>query len=274
MLISNTMTRVGVIGIGVVGSAVSHTFINLGIHVCPYDRYKNIGTFESTLDTDILFLCLPTLIDGDTKKYDMSAIEEVCGKLSDYKGLVVLKSTVETGMTQDLGKRYGLRIIHNPEFLNARTSHMDFELQDHIVLGFNDSTSKIENDVLINFYKKYFPDAEMSTMTSDESETMKLFCNTFYAVKVQVFSEFYLYCKKVGLNYKTVLRSMMMNELISPEHTDIPGEDKKLSFGGACLPKDITATNTLFKEKGVDGAVIDACVVESKKIRDYPLDDE
>lgn len=193
-----------------------------------------------------------TLIDKDTKKYDMSAIEDICSKLSDYGGIVVLKSTVETGMTQDLAERHNLKIIHNPEFLNARTSHMDFELQDHIVLGFNDSTNKSENSILINFYKKHFFDAEMSIMTSDESKTMKLFCNTFYAVKVQVFSEFYLYCRKIGLNYKTILKSMMMNELISPEHTDIPGEDNKLSFGGACLPKDITSTNTLFKEKGVD----------------------
>lgn len=149
---------------------------------------------------------------------------------------------------------------------------MDFELQDHIVLGFNNSTTKEENETIINFYDKYFPNANTNIMKSDESETMKLFCNTFYSVKVQVFSEFYLYCKKMNLDYEIIKKSMLANELISPEHTDIPGKDKKLSYGGPCLPKDSIATNTLFKNNNIDGAIIDACVCESKKIRDYALE--
>jgi UDPglucose 6-dehydrogenase len=262
---------VGVIGIGVVGSAVLNTFINFKINVHSYDKYKNIGDFDIILHTDIVFLCLPTLIDDTTNKYDMSAIDEVCSRLVDYKGIVVLKSTVETCMTEKLGIKYNIKIIHNPEFLNARSSFMDFELQDHIVLGFNCTTTENENEIIKSFFRQYFPEAEMSIMSSNESETMKLFCNTFYAIKVQVFSEFYMYCSKMKLNYNTVVKSMLMNNMISPEHTDIPGEDKKLSYGGACLPKDIIATNTLFKTHGVDGALIDTCIIESNKIRDYPL---
>ena len=105
--------------------------------VLGYDKYQSkCNKFEVILDTDIVF-GIAYIIFGGKKEYDKSALNEVCHKLknNNYKGLVIIKSTVEPGTSQNLAEKYDLKIIHNPEFLTARTAFHDFHNQTHIVLG-------------------------------------------------------------------------------------------------------------------------------------------
>ena len=138
------MYLIGIIGIGVLGKAIKETFekfdrINNSILVKCYDKYKsdcnNVLCMKELLDTDILFLCLPTLYSLEKEEYDKSEIYNVCKELSrcNYNGIVVLKSTVEPGTTSGLVRQFNnLCIVHNPEFLSARTAQEDFENQKHI----------------------------------------------------------------------------------------------------------------------------------------------
>lgn len=131
---------IGVIGLGFVGSAALKSFSSKGVDVVGYDKYNNKSTcnLDDILKTNLCFLCLPTLFDENTLEYDKTAIYEVCSFLytNHYTGLVVIKSTVEPETCKKLSKKFtSLTIVHNPEFLSAKTSYEDFHNQSHIILG-------------------------------------------------------------------------------------------------------------------------------------------
>lgn len=273
---------IGLVGLGFVGGSLYKSFEGRGQPVVAYDKYKKHGSLESLLNTDIIFLCLPTpYVDGHG--FDISAIQEVCSFLSmrnnpikRYQGLVVIKSTIEPGVTRFLSETYHLNIAHNPEFLTARTAFEDFDNQKHIVIGQYKLTSNQCSRSIITpyqsteklelLYKDLYPEAKISVCTSEESEAMKLFCNNFYAVKVQVFNEFYLLCQRIGADYSTVKNMMLDNGWINPMHTTI-GLDGQLSYGGACFPKDTNALNHFMKKMGTPNGIINSCIEERNKMR-------
>lgn len=266
--------KLGVVGVGVVGGAVykyfesqSHTHTN----VVGYDKYRDeFSNFDALLDCDALFLCLPTLYKHELKEYDKSAIHDVCQRLTraKYNGLVVIKSTVEPGTTEYLSKFYaGLDFCHNPEFLTARTSYDDFANQTHIVLGKPSRTDDVKFDRLSRLLRACWPKADYSTGSSTDTECMKIFCNSFYAQKVSIFNEFYQVCQHNKLDYNHVLEMMLKNGWINPMHTNVPGPDGLLSFGGACFPKDIRGLNAYLNKMNSYNAIINSTIEESLQIR-------
>lgn len=267
--------RVAQIGHGFVGKALNRSFEKKGHKTIIYDKYQKIGLPKDVLDSSFLFLCLPTpYIEGHG--FDLSAILENLRFLSknNYSGLVVIKSTVEPGVTERLNKQFrSLQMCHNPEFLTARTADSDFHNQKHIVLGYNeDWNSSYEKTLgLKEFFKKNYPNAKVSVCTSRESESMKLFCNNFYAMKVQIFNEFYFLCQKMGVDYETVKELMLSNDWINPMHTVVPGPDGQASYGGACFPKDTNALKHLMKTLGSPHRVLEACVEERDSMREFKL---
>jgi UDP-glucose 6-dehydrogenase len=96
---------------------------------------------------------------------------------------------------------------------------------------------------------------------------MKIFCNSFYAVKIQFFNELYLVCQKNGANYKKVVDMMLKNGWINPMHTDVPGPDGQLSYGGLCFPKDTNALNEFMKRNDIPNRVLDATIAERNEMR-------
>lgn len=256
--------KISIIGKGFVGSAIYKSFSNKGIVVKGYDKYKESDSFLSCLESNILFLCLPTEYSYSLKQYDKSALYEICEKLETekYLGTVIIKSTVEPNTTTNLSKKYkSLHFIHNPEFLTAKTAFEDFDNQTHIVLGnCNLDLTKLEE--LKRFYLDYYPNASISVCSSTESESMKIFCNSFYAVKIQFFNELYDLCIKTGQNFDTIKNLMLKNDWINPMHTDIPGTDGKLSYGGYCFPKDTMALLNHMEKNESDRMILSSCVAE------------
>tara|TARA_X000001036_G_scaffold438597_1_gene486891 strand:- start:2636 stop:3463 length:828 start_codon:yes stop_codon:yes gene_type:complete len=264
------MNAVSVFGLGFVGGSMLKSFQIKGVNVKGYDKYKESDTLEECFETDIAFLALPTLFDKETNEYDKSCIEEVCNQLTNanYKGIVVIKSTVEPGTTMWLSNKYPtLAFMHNPEFLTAATAFEDFHNQKHIVLG---KPKHLEDDVytiLTNFYAPLYPDAEFSYCSCGESESMKIFVNCFYSVKVQFFNEIYLLCQKSGFDYENVKSMMIKNGWINPMHTTVPGPDGQLSYGGFCFPKDTNALLNHMKREGTPHKVLEATVQERNEMR-------
>jgi len=270
------MIRVAQIGNGFVGSALHKSFEKKNIKTIIYDKYQGIGSIDTVTESRLLFLCLPTpYVDG--YGFDLSAITENLKILASrkYSGLVIIKSTVEPGITEKLSKQFpNLYLCHNPEFLTARTAEDDFHNQKHIVLGF---TRKVLSedismvDDLFKFYSKTYPQAKVSVCKSEESEAMKLFCNNFYAIKIQIFNEFYYLAQKVGIDFENVKEMMLQNGWINPMHTDVPGHDGLPSFGGACFPKDTNALHHMMKTLGTPSEVLGATIAERNKMREFKL---
>ena len=290
---------IGIIGIGILGTALKETFLsskfcnisnisNISNVIC-YDKYKNIGT--NILDMngcDIIFLCLPTEYDEYKKEYNKQEIYNVIEELAKYKykGIIIIKSTIEPETTVKLANMYKslpLHIINNPEFLSARTATEDFKNQKQIILGIphynpqklkTNTSSNTSNNMpkLINYLETFFsicfPLSKISICSSTESESIKLFCNSFYATKVQYFTEIKLLCDKLEIDYNNVKNLMLLNGWINPMHTDIPGHDGQISFGGKCFPKDIKALNQVFKNLEVPNRVLESVITENSIMRD------
>ena len=268
--------KVSIIGLGFVGSAIYKSFNLKGfknnINLFTYDKFKDngIGNLNDCLETDIMFLALPTVYKEDLGQYDKKPILETCLFLSNnkYKGAIVIKSTVEPETTQKLSELFtDLEFIHNPEFLTARTAFDDFHNQTHIVLGKGPNCSEENFNKVIDFYNNYYPDAEISLGTSLESESMKSFVNCFYSIKVQFFTELYLLCKKNGSNYDTIKNMMLKNNWINPMHTNIPGPDGQISYGGLCFPKDTNALNKYMLKNEIPNKVLEATIKERNEMR-------
>ena len=262
--------NIGIIGLGFVGNAIYNSFKKHNINVFGYDKYKNSDSLEECILCNIIFLCLPTLFDNINNCYDLSSIIDICNILNDkYKGIVIIKSTIEPNTINNLQNKYtNIKLIHNPEFLSAKTAFEDFHNQTHIVLG----KSNIINDNDINyvktFYSYYYPQAEISICSSTESESMKIFLNSFYAVKIQFFNELYLLSEKMGCNYNNIVDLMLKNKWINPMHTSVPGTDNKLSYGGNCFPKDTNALMNHMKRNNTPHMVLKATIEERNKMRD------
>lgn len=267
--------KLGVVGVGYVGGSVYEFFSTRGELVVGYDKAESFvlpeGTtpimsanFEELIDTDFIFLCLPTPYI-ENFGFDYTALEENLLKLAQlkYKGIIVIKSTIEPGTTRRFAKKYQLRMVHNPEFLTARTALQDFENQKHVVIGgFDFETCQ----ATVSLYQKHL-DAQYTICDAEQAELMKLFCNNFYAVKVQLFNEFALTCKRLGIRYDDVKGIMLRNGWINPMHTDVPGPDGQFSYGGACFPKDTNALRDFMKRNGIPCEVLDACISERNKMR-------
>tara|TARA_B110000208_G_scaffold181795_1_gene232899 strand:+ start:47 stop:835 length:789 start_codon:yes stop_codon:yes gene_type:complete len=261
---------IGIVGLGFVGTALFVSFTKKNIVVKTYDKFKTSDDLSYILDCKITFLCLPTLFNEEINQYDKSAIMETCEWLEHnlYRGVIVIKSTVEPETTDRLSEKYKkLRLLHNPEFLTAITANEDFHNQKHIVIGRGLNCSEEDSLLVEWFYKDNYPEAEVSTCTSLESESMKIFCNSFYASKIMLFNEFKLLCDKNNSNFNTIKTLMLKNNWINSMHTDVPGPDGKLGYGGACFPKDTKALNQYMLSRGSENQVLQSVITECDKIR-------
>jgi len=103
--------------------------------------------------------------------------------------------------------------------------------------------------------------------TSTESESMKIFLNCFYSVKIQFFNELFLLCNNNGTDYNIVKNLMLKNGWINPMHTNVPGNDGQLSYGGFCFPKDTNALLSYMKKNDVAHKVLEATIDERNIMR-------
>ena len=268
--------KVCIYGLGFVGNSMFMSFKNKGmrenVNLFGYDKFKNgsIGDIKFGLGCDIIFFALPTIYNEKIESYDLEPIIDCCRYLDEnnYTGLIVIKSTVEPETTDDIASKFKkLSFVHNPEFLTARTAYNDFHNQTHIVIGKSSNCKNEKVKMLESFYSFYYPDAEISICSSLESESMKIFCNSFYSVKVQFFTELYLLTQSNGSNYDKIINMMLKNKWINPMHTIVPGPDGLISYGGFCFPKDTNALNKYFKKKKVTNKILNSCIKERNILR-------
>ena len=271
------MNKVSIIGLGFVGSAMYKSFelkgLKSSVNLFGYDKFKDggIGNLDDCVnDIDIIFLALPTKFDSISGQYDKTIIVDVCEQLEKklFKGVIVIKSTIEPETTQNLSIQFpSLQFIHNPEFLTARTAFEDFHSQTHIVLGQGTTCSQSNLDLVKSWYLSMYPNALISTCTSLESESMKIFCNCFYSVKVQFFTELFLLCKSNGCDYSVVKDMMLKNNWINPMHTTVPGPDGSVSYGGLCFPKDTNALLKYMQKQQSPSKVLESSINERNEMR-------
>ncbi len=241
--------KVGIIGLGFVGSSVYHWFkhkLNDKVELFSYDKYKNIGSIKEINKADIIFICVPTPFHEDANGYDDSAVIESLKILSGPK-IVVIKSTILPGSTEKYQKLFPKhKILFNPEFLVAKTAVKDFLKPNRQIIGY---TNKSKNDAQ-NILNILPPAPFIRIVPATEAETIKYFGNAFLSTKVIFANQIYSLCEKLGINYDIVKESAAVDPRIGHSHLDI-FLDGYRGYRGACFPKDMKAFIGLAKKLGV-----------------------
>jgi len=255
--------KIGVIGLGVVGSAAQYGFKKLGHEVYAHDIKYDESSIVDVVGTDVCYICVPSPSE-DTGECDTSIVRDVVSQLNNlgYRGVVVIKSTVTPTTTQDLILQYPkLRVCFVPEFLRERCAVVDFtENHDVCIIGTKDES-------VFNIVKEshgHYPE-KFIKVSPTEAEVCKYFNNIYNASLVILANSFYEVCEKVGADYTTVKNAMVKRDHI----TDIYLACNKSfrGFGGMCLPKDTKAIAYLCDQLHIDVDFFKTLLSENEKYR-------
>lgn len=231
--------KVGVIGLGSVGSAVRNGFESKGLTVKTYDKFKESDGFEDVAVCDFIFICVPTPSKADGS-ISLSAVDEAIGKLVNVRpqGVVIIKSTVIPGTAQGYQNKYpNLVIVSNPEFLTQSTAEYDFLHPDKIVIGYT-SGNEPSAQRLASLYQDFR--ALVRIVRSEEAEMAKYMINSYYAARVVFANEIYDICKGLGVDYEEVRRCFELDKRVACGHFDVFHSGYR-GVGGGCLLKDLSA---------------------------------
>ncbi|MGH9945915.1 MAG: hypothetical protein ACRD6X_01800 [Pyrinomonadaceae bacterium] len=253
--------KIGIIGLGIVGSAIRYGFERLGHQIKTHD-IKDGTSITDVLDTEIVYLCLPTPQDA-SGRCDISILENVVAELAEdhqYKGIIAVKSTVAPGTTAAFQKKFPTAAIcHVPEFLRERAAIIDFtDNHDICVIG-TDSDAVFE---VVKASHGHYP-KQFIKMPPTEAEIAKYFNNVYNATLITFANSFYEVCKASGANYDVVKNAMVQRDHIFNKYLDC--NENLRGFGGMCLPKDTNAIAAFAKDKGLDIGLFRAVVDDNSR---------
>jgi UDPglucose 6-dehydrogenase len=255
--------KIGILGIGVVGSALRNGFSELGQDISFYDPAYEGSKFENVLETEVCFLCVPTPPD-EHGFCDTSIVEESISRLNknNYKGIVAVKSTVTPGTTKKLSEQYpNLEICFVPEFLRERCAMIDFvENHDLCVIGTESEEVYRKVRQAHGHYPKNF-----RRLKPTEAEMVKYYNNIYNATLITLSNSFYEVCKKMEISYSDIKNSLVLREHISDSYLQC--NDNFRGFGGVCLPKDTLAIAKLVERLNLDIDFFKMILDENKKYK-------
>lgn len=241
-------TKVGVLGNGFVGEAISFAFSSIAdMYVYDINPSRCLNDIESVHRCDFVFVCVPTPMYKDGSQ-DFSYVESAFEKATN-RPIYIIKSTVLPGTTELLSEQYpNFKIIFSPEFLTERTAKLDMLTQSRIILG-GDSVLTEKAKILFN---QRFKIKNIIQTDSKTAELTKYMNNSFFATKVSIMNEFKLLCDKIGANWEDALRGFVSDGRVGDSHLNVPGHDGKLGYGGTCFPKDVNALLSFSKKFDIE----------------------
>lgn len=211
-----------------------------------YFREKELN-LRATLDAeeaysnaDYIIIAVPTNYDSQKNFFDTSAVECVLNVVAKINtaAFVVIKSTVPVGYTEDIRERLGLKnILFSPEFLRESKALYDNLYPSRIIVGRDETDEKF-----VNAAKTFAgllqqgalkEDIETLFMGLSEAEAVKLFANTFLALRISYFNELDTYAETKGLNTKDIINGVCSDSRIGAYYNN-----PSFGYGGYCLPKD------------------------------------
>ena len=262
--------KLGIIGKGFVGSAVSDGFSNVEQYVVDprISEDNTIDKLVSEFDPPLTFVCVPTP-PNDDGSVNVDIVSEVLQELEDneYKGIVVVKSTIIPDYLHVFKRSYRLKIVYNPEFLTESNASADFVNPNMQVLG-----GKFKDCVIVEkTYNRYSDVRVVPTFKVDLSTAslIKYTINSWLATKVVFFNELekLQQASSSMVSWNQFTDMLTRDPRMGDSHMKVPGPDGEYGFGGHCFPKDTEALIHYAQSKNIKLSLLEKAVSKNKKLR-------
>ena len=215
-------------------------------------------------DADWVIIATPTDYAAAINYFNTDTVEGCIRDAVEYKANIVVKSTIPVGFIDRMQEKYGSNIIFSPEFLREGTALRDCLRPERIVVGdigdIGESFAELINECII----QNFPMPPVNLCGTREAESIKLFANSYLAMRVAFFNELDMYAEATNMNAYSIIEGVTGDSRIGRGYSN-----PSFGYGGYCFPKDTKQLLANFREHHIPNKIIQSIVYANENRKDW-----